>query len=305
VGKHLEDRAILLTVAGALGMGVLGVTFALLTGSEAILLDGVISFVGLLVGLLTLRVAHLLRRPGDERYPFGYAVFEPVLNFAKGLLIGAVIVFAFFSAVGALLGGGRPIVAGTGVVYALIAAGGCALLAAVTHRMAKRTGSPIVAVDAKNWIVDGLMSAGLAVALGGVLLLERTGNSHLVPYADPVIVILLALVSAPFPIRVIRENWGQIVGQAPDPDLVEHVRGIVERTLEGVPHKESHLRLGQIGRLLYLQLYVLVEPDAGGGGDGDRLRALIHEAVGKEYPRLAMDVICTSDPVWADRAIGS
>ena len=44
--------------------------------------------------LFTLRVARLLARPDDERYPFGYLFFEPLINTVKGLLILGVSAFA-------------------------------------------------------------------------------------------------------------------------------------------------------------------------------------------------------------------
>ena len=61
-------------------MGILGIVFALLTRSEAILLDGFFSFIGFVMGLLTLRVARLVLQPDDEKFQFGYAFFEPFFN---------------------------------------------------------------------------------------------------------------------------------------------------------------------------------------------------------------------------------
>jgi predicted Co/Zn/Cd cation transporter (cation efflux family) len=74
----LEDHAIKLTIAGNVGMGLLGVGFAIYTGSEAILLDGVFSAIGFAIALVTLYIARLVRQPGNDKYPFGYAVFEPI-----------------------------------------------------------------------------------------------------------------------------------------------------------------------------------------------------------------------------------
>ncbi len=76
----LEKRAIHITMLGNVGMALLGITFALFTRSEAILLDGVFSGINFLISLISLRVAHIIRRPDDQYYPFGYAIFEPLLN---------------------------------------------------------------------------------------------------------------------------------------------------------------------------------------------------------------------------------
>jgi predicted Co/Zn/Cd cation transporter (cation efflux family) len=72
-----EQRALKISVGAALFFALLGFGFAILTHSQAILLDGVISLVGLGVSVLTLFVARLVELPGDDTFPFGYAHFEP------------------------------------------------------------------------------------------------------------------------------------------------------------------------------------------------------------------------------------
>lgn len=54
-------------------LGCLGVTVAVLTGSRAILLDGMFRLVYLVVGVFSIRVAQLIARPHDDVHPFGYA----------------------------------------------------------------------------------------------------------------------------------------------------------------------------------------------------------------------------------------
>jgi predicted Co/Zn/Cd cation transporter (cation efflux family) len=138
----LEDHAIKLTIAGNVGMGLLGVGFAIYTGSEAILLDGVFSAIGFAIALVTLYIARLVRQPGNDKYPFGYAVFEPMLNLAKGLIIAIVLVFAASTAISAILEGGRTIELGAAVLYAMIAAAGCGLLAWKIHRLGRSNRLP-------------------------------------------------------------------------------------------------------------------------------------------------------------------
>jgi predicted Co/Zn/Cd cation transporter (cation efflux family) len=103
-------------------MAALGIGFAILTSSNAVLLDGLFSLIGFAIGLVSLRVAMLVRRPDDEVYHFGYAAYEPMLNLSKGLLMAFVTIFALVSAVQVVLQGGREIQAGWASVYAWIAA---------------------------------------------------------------------------------------------------------------------------------------------------------------------------------------
>ena len=89
----------------------------------------------------------------------------------------------------AILAGGRPVRGGIAVVYALIAAAGCFAIALIQRRSARRTASPLLAVDTKNWFIDGLVSIAVAVAFLVVVFLRDTGADWFLPYADPAVVL--------------------------------------------------------------------------------------------------------------------
>jgi predicted Co/Zn/Cd cation transporter (cation efflux family) len=84
-----------------------------------------------------------------------------MLNLTKGLMLATVLVYAIFAAIDKVLTGGVDIVLASAIVYACLAAAGCAVIALITHRAARLTKSPILEVDAKNWLVDTLLSAAM------------------------------------------------------------------------------------------------------------------------------------------------
>ena len=67
-----ERRVLWLSGLGALGLGVLAIGGAVLTGSVAILLDAAFNLTFFVIALVTLRVARLVQQPDDEDFPFGY-----------------------------------------------------------------------------------------------------------------------------------------------------------------------------------------------------------------------------------------
>ncbi|MEL7142420.1 MAG: cation transporter, partial [Cyanobacteria bacterium J06573_11] len=107
--NRIERRALKLTLWGNAAIAFLGLAFALRTQSEAIFLDGLFSAIHLAISLLSLYISRLIQQPGDDDYPFGYAMFEPFLNMGKGLAITVVALFALFTAIKALMEGGRLI----------------------------------------------------------------------------------------------------------------------------------------------------------------------------------------------------
>jgi predicted Co/Zn/Cd cation transporter (cation efflux family) len=156
-----EERRILrLSAFACLGIGIVGATFAWLTGSEAILLDGAFNPTYFVTGLLTLEVVDWVERGDDERYPFGYGFFEPLVNGMKSLLVSGVSLMALFGAVSALLSGGRAIALGWAVVYGAVASASCWTLAWLTRlAMAEldaaraRVGERLLAED-PNLVLD-------------------------------------------------------------------------------------------------------------------------------------------------------
>ena len=300
--EQIERRSIIITIVASVSFGLIGVVISLASQSGAVFLDGVFSLIFAVVGLLTLYVSGLVQRPRDEQYPFGYATFEPMLNLFKGILITLALLYALWSAVTALMTGGQEVAAVGGIVYAAIAVSGGAALAVVLRRLAQRSGSPIVQVDAQNAVIDTLISGAVGVAFVVTLLLQNSRWSQWARYADPVIMLAIAAIAAPQPVRIIRSNWRQLLGRAPEPALRERVAALVDQVLLSVPHAETYLRLTEMGRYLYIHLYVIVPEDAPEPIDTrlhDRIRQRIHDALAAEFPYLALDIGFTMDRRWA------
>ncbi len=297
-----ERRAILLSVWGNLIAALLGLFFAFVTNSEAILIDGIYSLINLVVALVGLKISEMVQRPDDELYPFGYVVYEPILNLTKGLLILLVTIFALFTASTELLSGGRPVNALGACIYAMLAT---LLCGAVTFYLRRQSGlikSPIVAVDVKNWWIDTLISAGVAIAFFIAIVIEKTPYASLTPYVDPVVVIVLVLAMLPVPWHIIRENWAQIVSRAVDPECLAEVEKQLDKVRTEIPWRDQYLRVLRMGRLLYVHMYILEGPTH--TLEADRCRDKIYQALRTIHADLALDVSFTADPTWIRRASG-
>lgn len=304
--NEIEQRALRYTLWGNLAIALLGIFFAVWTRSEAIFLDGLFSGIHLAISLLSLRIAQIIQRPGDQDYPFGYAMLEPILNMGKGLAIAMVALFAMFSAAESLLAGGRSVEAGIALWYALIAAAGCLGMAVMQRHFAQQSQSQILELDYKNWLIDGAISGAVAIAFGIMLLLTGTAWSNLIPYADPVLVLVLVLLVLPLPLQTVVQNGLQIVGRSPDEARRTQVEKIVAGTFKAVPHEEHHVRQTTMGRLLYVQVYLCVslgQEESYEAGEIDGLRSQLYRQLNDVFPHLAMDMVVTCDRIWVKRAV--
>jgi len=297
-----ETKALRLSVAMNLVMAALGLAFGWWSGSNAILLDGFFSLIGFAMALVTIRVARLVLQPPDEHFHFGYAQFEPFLNTIKGLLMLGVAGFALAASIGSIIHGGRAVQPGLGIVYALIALAGCMAVGSMQGRAAKRLRSPLLEVDSKNWAIDGLLSGVVAVVFVLALLLGRSRFAYVVPYVDPVLVIVLVVAIIAVPIRTIRDGLREILAFAPETAIQEDVRRRVASAIEDLPLANSHVRMMKVGRFLYVLNQLVVSPEfkLGRVSDLDAVRARIADAMHGFEPKPIVDTVFTEDEKWTE-----
>lgn len=292
-----EKRALKLSAFAYLGMAILGIAFATLTRSDAILLSGFFSLIAFVMGLLTLKVADLVRQPTDERFHFGYAYFEPLLNTIKGLLILVICAISLASAADAMLHGGVALSAGWALLYAAIALVGCFAIALAVRLWAKRTASPLLEVDAKNWMLDGFVNTGVGVAFLLALLLADTRWSFLVPYMDPVLLTVLVLALVWIPLRTVKENIQQLLQVAPPAQVQHDVRERFESSVKGLSLQNAHVRMAKIGRYFYVMIQLVVPSSfrLSRVKELDDIRRRVAGTLKDVHPRLVIDMIFTED----------
>jgi predicted Co/Zn/Cd cation transporter (cation efflux family) len=299
----LEHRALKVTLIGNLSMALLGIVFAMLTASGAVLLDGVFSGINVLISLVSIRIARKVGQPDDAHYPFGYAIFEPILNIGKGLILASVSIYALLASVEILLSGGREIGASIAIVYAAVAGIGCIFLSTVLQRINRICKSPIVALDVENWWIDGLVSAGVGLSFALTLAIRSTSFAWLAAYMDSLLVIVIVLATLPIPIRVVRDNWKQIIGET-DPEISDRIKAVVEPFVNREDVFKIHLRQGRLGRVLYVQVYLLVNKSFSCEiASQDQLREQIYKQLRRWQKDIAIDVVFTSEQEWIRRSV--
>lgn len=297
-----ERAALRLSAGAALLIGLLGLTVALLSGSGAILLDGLFNLCFFATALLTLRVATLVTRPDDERYPFGYIFFEPLINTVKGLLILGISALALFDALVALATGGRPVELGPAVGYAATATIACALVV-IALRRARR--SPLIAADIENWTVNAAISAGV---LAGFLLaaaLVRAGHPGAAAYVDPAMVALVVLVSLAVPVNMALRGILALLNRAPRPTVVAGMKAAVRAALGDLPVERLWVRAVQPGRTTYCAVHVLVPP--GTPLDlprADEIRGRVISSLAARHAPVVVDVVFTGTEAYAAPTVG-
>ena len=293
-----ESRILRLSAYANLGVAILGTLFFLWTDSEAILLDGVFAFISFIMGLVTLKVASIVRRPDDEYFHFGYAQFEPALNTIRGLILVVVCAFALASSIGAILDGGRALKLGPALIYAGVTIVASFALAAMHRKVAREVESPLVAVGADNWLMGGLLSVGVGAAFVVALVAQGTRWEPIVPYVDPVLVVIMVLAMIWVPVRVVFDSVGELLMIAPEPDVQKDVDERLRAAAAELGFERTVVRMVKVGRAFYLHAHVIVPSDfrLSRIAELDAMRAKLGAALADAHPNLSVEIVFTEDP---------
>lgn len=298
----LEKKVLRLSFLGALFCAFLGISFGVALDSEAILLDGFFNLISFFMAWVTLWVSWLLHQPESQLFQFGYRGFVPLINLIKSLLISILSLFAIISAVGAILHGGRPLSSTLAVIYAAIAASVCLFIAVVQLQISKKVRSSLLRVDAVNWMINGLISLTVGLVFSLAIVLQKTSFSWLTPYADPLLVIVLVLVTLPIPLKIIVKSTRQLLLGSPQLDLQQKIRAVFEHSANVFPYEKIWLRTTEISEVLYLHVYWLLPEQCAKlkVEDLDLIRQGIVAALQQEIPTLEADIIFTRDTHWVE-----
>lgn len=257
-----ERLALKLSLVGTVLLASLGIGYGLYVGSNAILLDGMFSFLSMGMTGLSLYTAYLVSKPDDRQFQFGYAHIEPLINVVNGLLILMTCLFAFLSGVQTIVNGGHDIVLEHAIVYAVVSTVCCFAIYFTETYIARSVESELVRVDSQEWLVDGILSAAILVGFIVVIIFDHLGYSQWNGYVDPILVSTLAIAASVLPIKVLRRNLREVLLVAPQDSVQRHVDRVIERLSRQYHFDDYTHHFAKTGRQYDLEVNILVKNDA-------------------------------------------
>ena len=127
----------------------------MIAGSMAVVADGIDSASDILTSVITLITAHIMSRPPDIRYPYGYERADTIASKALSFVIFFAGAQLAISSVTKLIEGGSSEVPSLFAVWVIIASiVGKLLLALYQFKVGKKTGSSMLVANARNMQSD-------------------------------------------------------------------------------------------------------------------------------------------------------
>ena len=246
---------------GNLVFVVIELVMALVTGSQAVLLDAVYDSVEFCMLLPSIFLIPLLYKPSNEEHPLGYMQIETIFVVVKGITMTAVTFGLIFNNINLMLHGGHIVSFHTVAGFELFA---CILGIIVTvylYYKNKQMESPLINMEMQGWRIDSFISLGMTVAFLLPMLIPFDWFQHIVPYLDQLITIVLSLVMIPTPIHTVITGIRDLMLIPPEEETIDDIKETIEPIIGVYGHKNLYYDIVRTGRKLWISVYISFEKD--------------------------------------------
>jgi cation diffusion facilitator family transporter len=240
-----------LGIALNFALSIIKIVIGSLTGSLALVADGIHSLSDIATDVAVLLGVRLGSKAPDQSHPYGHGRAE---TFSAGLVAliliivgGAMIYYATLAIARDEITAPRLEV----LAAAVVSIAAKEWLYRATRKVAIQSHSPALYANAWHHRSDALSS--VAVAIGFITL--KFGFGH----GDQVAAIVVGLMVLWVGVKVIGDTLRELTESAVDSETVEHIKDIINA--DPSIHQWHKLRTRTVGREVFLDLHILVNPD--------------------------------------------
>lgn len=240
-----------LGMAVNVALSVIKIAIGLLAASLALVADGIHSLSDVATDVAVLLGLRIGSKEPDQSHPYGHGRAE---TFSAGLVAMILIVvggaMVYYAALA--IARNEMTIPRLGVlVAAVISIAAKEWLYRATRKVAIQTHSPALYANAWHHRSDALSS--VAVVMGFILLKFGFG------YGDQVAAIAVGLMIVWVGVKVIGNALRELAEAAVDPDTIEHIKQVINS--DSSIRQWHQLRTRTVGREVFLDLHILVDPD--------------------------------------------
>ena len=299
--SRIEQRTLWLSIFGVLVIAAGSIAWGLVIESDVVILNGIFSLFSLISGGLSLLAAHLVTKPEDRRFPFGYSHLEPLVHTVNGLMVLVMCFYAFINGVEGIRAGGNVVDAASVIWFAVVTAVFSLVLGLYEMVVGRRIGSLLLINDGKTWLMDALFSLVTFIGFAALPFLPEPYRDIWARYADPAMVSVLALLLLPIPIGILNSALREVLVMAKANDgLVDRVEAILSQVKQEQDVTRTVHHVARSGRTVFIEIDLLVGPDFAlqSIAEQDGLRQRIWDALDLAPAEAWLSIALTADPRW-------
>jgi len=221
-----------------------------LTGSLSLLADGVHSVSDMLTDFAVLLGIHFGSKKPDSDHPFGHGKLETLSAAAIAIGLLAVGLGMVYYAAHDIAKGNIKRPRNLVLIVAILAICVKEIVYRITKAVAIKHHCPAALANAWHDRADALSS--VAVVIG--VIAQKFGFD----YGDQVAAIAVGIMVAVVAVRIVGDCMAEFTERAIDDVTLDHIKDIIKAN--GQIHQYHRLRTRAVGREIFLDLHILVDP---------------------------------------------
>lgn len=279
-------------------LGLMGVASGLGTGSQAIIFDGMYSFVDVVPTVISLVVVKLIARGTSHRFQYGYWHLEPLVAVFRDSILVIACIYAAIDAVGSLSTGGHDVAYGLAALWAgVLCLVGLGMTLFMSSR-AKKLHSPMLRLDARSWLVSTFLSLALLIGFAIATALAGTALQRWIPFLDAIALLAMAVIMLPVPMLGLWRSIREVLQVAPD-ELDHQVHSVMRSVVKEQAFREYTSYVARAGRTRFIEIHILVSPDSQINiATADGIRRDISKRLNAAWPNSWLTIDFTADRAW-------
>jgi cation diffusion facilitator family transporter len=245
-------RASWIAVVGNAILSIIKIVAGIISGSLAVLGDGIDSATDIVTSIITLIAARIMSRPPDPKFPYGYLKADTIATKSLSFVILFAGAQLAISTISGLIEGSEKLLPSKLAIYVtILSIAGKIILAVHQFRKGKKTNSEMLKANAKNMQNDILISGAVLAGLFFTFILNM-------PILDSITALFVSAWILKVGVQIFMQSNRDLMDGVSDPKLYEKVFRAVKR-IRGVynPHRT---RIRKIGNYYMIALDIEVEP---------------------------------------------
>jgi len=241
---------------GIIGNGLLSVlkiTAGFISGSLAVVADGVDSASDIITSVITLITAKILSRPPNIKYPYGYEKADTIATKVLSFIMFFAGAQLFITAIKKLISGEHTEMPTLLAIYiTVISIIGKILLSWHQTRIGKKTGSTMLMANGKNMLNDVIISGSVLTGLIAIYVFKM-------PVLDTVFALAVSLWVLWVALNIFREASLELMDGVKDCTIYEQIFNAID-SVKGA-HHPHRVRARNIGHQKMIAIDLEVNGD--------------------------------------------
>ena len=256
--EQSQILAVHISIFFAVLLFLISLVVGILSDSVVLLLDASAGLVTILVAFFMRKIIKTLNKPADSAFHFGYGKYEPLTVTLQGAMIILSCIIAGKFAIQDII---HPEHLARYDLPAITSIFLCIMSLAMflyLKKVSKSTRSSMLKMASLHWFIDSSMSLGMFIGFGFGALMLKLGLTHIAPYVDPVMTLILIAFFIKSPVEAIMHNGVELLDMVPPKEDMKKITQITEK------HKARsfgihRIRARKAGQKLFIDICFLVE----------------------------------------------